>query len=266
MGGIYTALHVKELKLQLDVGIPLRSHARAEHIFVSHGHADHAGSLGSLLAIRGLMGRRPPRVFLPQEAAESVSESLKAMSRAHRWDLEMDCEPCRAGDVFELKTGLWARAFRTHHPCPSLGYQFFRRVDKLRAEYLSLPGPEIALRKGRGEDLFFPEEHLELAYATDTLIRVLDSHPSLLRTKVLILECSFLDERKKLTASRAGGHIHLDELLERADEFDNEVLVLMHFSQIYSPERVRRIIKRRCPAHLFERIVLFAPKTGDWPG
>jgi ribonuclease Z len=90
--------------------------------------------------------------------------------------------------------------------------------------------------------------------------------PSLLDTKVLILECSFLDDRKPLAAAHAGGHIHLDDLLERADAFRNEAIVLMHFSQMYSPVEVHRILERRCPRPLWERIVVFAPSQGPWPG
>jgi ribonuclease Z len=170
------------------------------------------------------------------------------------------------GDEQGLRPDLHVRAFRTHHTGPSLGYQFFSRVQKLRPEYLSLSGREIAERRKRGDDLFALEERLELAYATDTLIRVLDTVPSLLSTRVLILECSFLDERKPLSTAHAGGHIHLDELLERADAFRNEAIVLMHFSQMYSPVEVHRILERRCPRALWERIVVFAPSKGPWPG
>jgi ribonuclease Z len=139
-------------------------------------------------------------------------------------------------------------------------------VPKLKPEYLDLPGREIAVRRKRGDDLFEHEERLELAYATDTLLRVIDTTPSLLRTRVLILECSFLDARKELGASRAGGHIHLDELIERAAEFENEALVLMHFSQMYAPAEVHAILEQRCPEELRRRLVVFAPTSGPWPG
>jgi ribonuclease Z len=158
------------------------------------------------------------------------------------------------------------RAFRTHHTGPSLGYQFFSRVPKLKPEYLGLPGKEIARRRQQGEDLFDHAERLELAYATDTLLHVVETTPSLLLTRVLILECSLLDERKAVSASRSGGHVHLDELLEKASAFQNEALVLMHFSQMYSPADVHAILKRRCPPELWERIVVMAPSNGPWPG
>jgi ribonuclease Z len=138
-------------------------------------------------------------------------------------------------------------------------------VQKLKPEYQSLPGKDIGALRKSGADIFDVVDHLELAYATDTLLRVIDTTPSILKSRVLILECSFLDEKKSLAASRAGCHIHLDELLERADAFENEHLVLMHFSQLYSPNDVRTIIETRCPPSLKERIRLFVPDDNRWP-
>jgi ribonuclease Z len=83
---------------------------------------------------------------------------------------------------------------------------------------------------------------------------------------VLVLECTFLDGRKPLADARAGCHIHLDELIERAHLFRNEAVVLMHFSQIYRPGEVREILERRLPEPLRSRVVAFAPQAEDWPG
>lgn len=266
LAGIHTSLFVRELDTLFDVGIATRSNAGAANVFLSHGHADHCGALVSLLGIRGLMRLPPPRVFLPAEIADPVREALALFSRGQRYQLSITAQGLQPGDEVELRPDLRVRAFRTHHSGPSLGYQFFTRVPKLKPEFLDLPGREIALRRKRGDELFVEEERLELAYATDTLVRVLDTTPSLLHSRVLILECSFLDERKTLEASHAGGHLHLDELLERAPDFQNEVLVLMHFSQLYSPAEVHAILQRRCPPELAQRLVVFAPRGGLWPG
>ncbi|HTV17939.1 MAG TPA: MBL fold metallo-hydrolase [Polyangiaceae bacterium] len=266
IAGLHTSLHVRELGVLFDVGMALRSCAGAEHVFLSHGHADHIGALVTLLGMRGLMRMPPPPVYMPAELAPSTREALALLSKNQRHEFAIEVQPMLPGDERTLRPDLSVRAFRTHHTGPSLGYQFFNRVQKLRREFLSLPGSEIAERRKRGDDLFELEERLELAYATDTLIRVIDTMPSLLETRVLILECSFLDERKDIAASQAGGHIHLDELLERADAFRNEAIVLMHFSQMYAPAEVHRILERRCPAALWERIVVFAPSKGPWPG
>jgi len=266
VAGIHTSLLVRELGALFDVGIAARSCAGAENVFISHGHADHCGALVSLLGMRGLMRLPPPRLFLPAEIAGSICEALELFSRAQRYEFKIVADALQPGDERELRPDLSVRAFRTHHTGPSLGYQFFSRVPKLKPEYLDLPGKEIARRRQQGDELFEYEERLELAYATDTLLHVVESTPSLLQTRVLILECSFLDERKAVSASRSGGHVHLDELLEKASAFQNEALVLMHFSQMYSPGEVHAILKRRCPPELWQRIVVMAPSTGPWPG
>lgn len=267
VGGVYTSLMIPELGVMLDVGLAPRSFAGAGRLFLSHGHVDHAGALTSFLGIRALVGiREPLQVFLPASIVEPLEGVLRAATPLQRFPLEIAAVPMERGQVVPLQDDLCVRAFRTFHPVPSLGYQLLRRVKKLRPEHLHLPGPEIARRRQAGEDLFDEVERLELAYATDTLARVLDAEPSILRSKVLILECTFLDQRKSLRDTHAGGHIHLDEIIERADAFENQHLVLMHFSQIYKPREVRDILRARCPAHLWERIVPFVPATEHWPG
>lgn len=267
VGGIYTSLLVPELGAMLDVGMAPRSFAGADALFLSHGHVDHSGGLASFLGIRALVGRRDPlRVYLPAAIEAPVRRFLEAMYPLQRFALDIEPVPMEPGQEELLRNDLWVRAFRTYHPVPSLGYQFFRRVTKLRPAFSDLPGPEIARRRQAGEDLFDKVDRLELAYATDTLVRVLDEEPSLLQSRVLILECTFLDQRKSLQDARAGCHIHLDELIERAGDFANEHLVLMHFSQLYKPREVPGILRARCPEALHARIVPFAPDRGHWPG
>lgn len=265
VGGVYTSLQVPELSVVLDAGVTLRALCATDHIFLSHGHIDHVGGLFGLLGVRGMMQKaKPPRLYCPREIAEDLTEALAVTSRLQRYELQIEAVPLAPGDELCLANNLWVRAFRTHHPVPSLGYQFLRRVKKLKSEHKALSGPQIAEAKRAGADLFDDVEHLELCYATDTLIRVLDTNPSMLKSRVLILECTFYDERKSLADSRAGCHIHLDELLDVADRFENEHLVLMHVSQIYSAREAREILQRRCPPALLSRITLFGPERGPW--
>lgn len=267
LGGVYTSLHVPELDVLFDVGIPIRSASAVGTLLLSHAHADHAGALGAFLGIRALHGIKAPlRVVMPIEIVDDVQRALDAMTALQRWPLTIEPIGVSHGDEVKLRKDLAVRAFRTFHPVPSLGYQVVRRVHKLKAAYAHLDGPEIAARRLAGEPLLEEHEHRELAYATDTLVQVLDHEPALFDSRVLILECTFLDDRKSRDAARAGCHVHLDELVERADKVANPHVVLMHFSQLYRPDEIRPILDTRLPAELRARIVAFAPEHGEWPG
>lgn len=267
VGGIYTTLQVPELDVVLDAGVALRSFATTNRLFLSHGHLDHVSGLAGLLNIRGLLGMSPLKLHLPAE----IEDDLRALLRAHtalaRVELAAELVPMRPGDERSLGRGLFVRALRTHHPVPSLGYQFLRRVNKLRPEHQGRPAAEVArLRKEGADDVFEAHERLELAYVTDTLSRVLETSPSLLTSRVLVLECTFVDPRHSVESARRKAHLHLDELAALAPRFENEVLALMHFSQASSPDAVREAVQTRLPPGLRERVVVFAPEGDRWFG
>lgn len=267
VGGVYTSLAIPELGIVFDAGASPRSSCAIDTILLSHGHADHIGALPAFLGIRGLSGKtRPPRVVMPAEIVDDVMLALAAMSRLQRFPLEIDAVGMAPGDELALRSDLRVRAIRTFHPVPSLGYLIVRRIAKLRAELHGLPGPEIAARRRAGEDVTEYEDRIELGYATDTLVQVLDHAPALLQARMLIMECTFLDDRKSLEAARAGCHIHLDEIIERADRFANDHVVMMHFSQLYRPDEIAGILDARLPLALRKKVIPFVPSGAHWPG
>lgn len=267
VGGVYTTLHVPELDVVLDAGLPLRSFATVGRFFLSHGHLDHVAGLAGLLNIRGLVGGKRATIHLPAEIEGPVRDLLRAHTALARAELDVEYVPMMPGDERPLGHSLFVRALRTHHPVPSLGYQFVRRVSKLRAEHLGKAPEEIArLRKQGADGLFEEHERLELAYVTDTLSRVLETTSSLLESRVLVIECTFVDASRSVEDARRKFHLHLDELIALAPSFKNEALVLMHFGQATSPERVREEVLGRLPAELRERVVIFAPPGDRWFG
>lgn len=267
VGGVYTSLAVPELGLVFDAGIAPRSAGGIDTILLSHGHADHVGALASLLGIRALHGKQnPPRVIMPAEIVEDLTAALAALSKLQRFPLAITPIGMLPGDEIVLRGDLRIRAVRTFHPVPSLAYVVVRRVSKLRADLRGLPGPEIAARRIAGEPVSEHEDRLELGYATDTLVSALDHAPELYKVRVLVMECTFLDDRKTLEAARAGCHIHLDEVIERAARFENEHIVVMHLSQLYRPDEVSGILDARVPGALRRRMIPFTPHSSHWPG
>ena len=267
VGGVYTSLAVPELGLVFDAGASPRSSCAIDTILLSHGHADHVGALPAFLGIRALSGKtRPPRVVMPAEIVDDLTAALAALSRLQRFPLEIEAVGLLPGDELALRGDLRVRAVRTFHPVPSLAYVIMRRISKLRPELSGLTGPQIAARRRGGEIVTDHEDRLELAYATDTLISVFDHAPELLQARTLVMECTFLDERKSLEAARAGCHIHLDEVIERAAQFANDHIVMMHFSQIYRPDEITGILDARLPPELRKKVIPFIPAGAHWPG
>jgi ribonuclease Z len=62
--------------------------------------------------------------------------------------------------------------------------------------------------------------------------------------------------------ARSKGHVHLDEIAERADLFENEALLFTHFSSRYQPYQIERALDRRLPPHLRERVHALLPPVG----
>lgn len=268
VAGIYTALQVPELDLLLDAGIALRSFAGTDRLLLSHTHPDHASGLFSLLGIRNLLGKKTPlTVYAPAEAVAPLGDALACLRRLHHARLDVELVGLEPGQQVPLGHDLFARAFRTHHPAPSLGYLVSRRVTKLRPEFKALGGPEIARRRREGDaSIFEVQERHELAYATDTLAAVLDTSPEILDARVLIIECTYVGAWRSPDDAHAHGHLHLDELAARAERIRCEHLVLMHFSQGHAPAEVRAEVAARLPAELRARTLLFAPEHGNWFG
>lgn len=265
LGGVYTTIAVPELGALFDVGLGLRAYVGYDHLFLSHAHADHVGGLVAWLGLRGLHGRPRAKLYCHPEVVGSLRAMLEAATLLQRYDLGVDFVPMEPGDVVAYRKDVFVRAFRTYHGVPSLGFELFRRVDKLKAAYAGMPGPEIARRKALGEPLFDTVERSELAYATDTLAKFLRDTPHVAKSKVLLMECTFVDDRKSRADSRAGCHVHLDDLLDEDFGIEAEHVVFMHASQLYQPAEYERIVHARAPASFRDRVSAFVPPSRHWP-
>ncbi len=51
--------------------------------------------------------------------------------------------------------------------------------------------------------------------------------------------------------------MHLDDFLERADRFKNELIICAHFSTRYHPQEVRKLLDAKLPESLRSRVKLW---------
>ena len=99
------------------------------------------------------------------------------------------------------------------------------------------------------------EEH-ESGNTGDTTIEVVDREEVVRTARVLIIEATFVGDHPTVEDARSRGHIHLDEIAERAALFENEELVLGHFSTRYSKGRIRDEVRKALPDALWRRTKL----------
>ena len=94
---------------------------------------------------------------------------------------------------------------------------------------------------------------VELAFCGDTRIDVLEE-PLVQAARRLVLEVTFLDEAVRRERSRATGHVHLDDVVERAHLLQHEAILFTHFSHRYSAGQIVDLLDRRLPESLRSRV------------
>jgi ribonuclease Z len=147
--------------------------------------------------------------------------------------------------------------FATAHTVPSLGFIIWERRNKLKPEYHGLAGEQIRDLRLSGVAVTQELRTPLVAYTGDTSPAGLDACPETYRAKVLITEMSFIRPGHRREKIHKFGHMHLDDFVERADKFQNELIICAHFSTRYHPDEVRRYLATRLPAQLKERIRLW---------
>ena len=262
LGGIETSVWVPEFNVAFDVGRGRQELVKLGDYALTHTHMDHAGGLPYVLALRQLFGMKKPRVYVPEQMAEELHTMLASWGRLQRYEPLYELISAVPGERYSLRRGLELEPFRTYHPVPSCGYSVIEKVDKLKQEFAALPGPEIGRLRKSGVPVTEVRERRILSVTGDTLPEVLDKQPQILESETLLMECTFLDERKPMDAVRAGGHVHLADLLDRAERLTVDRLVLSHYSQMHPPETIVELL-RPLAAKLSGELYVFPTRPGD---
>jgi len=226
-------------------------------VCVSHGHLDHMAGLAHFASRRRLAALPVARVYLPREAAPHAARWVEACEALEQIAYEIEIVPVAEGDRVKLRNDLELTILPGRHRVPTVGFLFSEVRHKLLPELADKEGREIAALREKGVPVTRREEIPLLAYPGDCGVEVFEACPELFRARVLLLECSFVAPEDKARA-REYAHIHLDDVLERADRFENEAVVLTHFSQRYGPDEIREAL-RSIPRPLAGRVQPFLP-------
>ncbi len=151
---------------------------------------------------------------------------------------------------FELSRELVVKVLKTKHTITSYGYVIFERRNKLKPEYQTLAGGEIRDLRQKGVEITNEVRIPIVGYTGDTSPQGLDDNPLFYQAKVLITEMTFIAPDHRPHLIHKNGHMHLNDFVERADKFENEVVIAGHLSTRYSHRHAAAIVKKQLPEML----------------
>jgi len=254
VGGLETCIQIPKWKLAFDIGRCPRKAVFRETVLFTHAHMDHMGGVAFHAATRGLMHLAPPTYVVGPENSEPLEEFLEAARRLDRTDLACTIVPLGPGGEFTLTPNLIAKPFRAVHVVPTQGYGIWERRNKLKAAYSELSGEELRDLRRAGEAITQQIDVPLLAFTGDTRIELVEREEVVRKAKVLVMECTFVDDRVPVEKARESGHIHLFELAERASLYENEAILLTHFSARYKAAEIEAALDKHLPSELRERV------------
>ncbi|KAL2935045.1 tRNase Z TRZ1 [Bienertia sinuspersici] len=232
IGGQETCVIFPTLKIAFDIGrCPQR--AISQHfLFISHGHMDHIGGLPMYVATRGLYSMKPPTIFVPKAIKEHVEKLFDAHRAMDQSELKHNLVGLDVGEEIDIKRDLRVKAFKTYHVIPSQGYVVYSVKQKLKQNYIGLPGNEIKELKSSGVEITTTITSPEVAFTGDTMSDFIVDPDN----------CTFLDNTIPVEHAREYGHTHLAEIVKYADMFQNKAILLIHFSARYEVDEIEAAI------------------------
>jgi ribonuclease Z len=258
--GHETWFRIRELNAAFDIGRCPDQLIATPHIFVTHAHLDHAVGIPFYAGQRQLHRMTGGHVYVPADAAGGMREILSIYERITGASFEeIEIIGLAPGDSVPLGRTHEVRTHRATHRVAANAYEVIELRHRLKDEFAGRGEQAITeLRRG-GVAVTEEWRRSMLFYSGDTDRRILEENEALFKSEVLLIECSFVMSGHEERAARYR-HIHFDDIAAFADRFENETIVLTHFSRRYSRSEIRDEIRRRCPAVLRERIRLALPE------
>lgn len=256
VAGITTSIAMPDAEVCFDVGQGLPFQIPIPNILLTHGHMDHASGIPYLIAMKNMTSQPVPNIYMPESLIEPMKELMAVWAKIDQHTYKFNFIPVTNGQAVTLKNPYMFKPFRTIHRVDSHGYTIFEKKKRLKDEYKNLAPNELGALRRQGKSL---DEHWEepvLSFTGDTKIEFLDAE-LVRKSRVLVMEVTYWDKKKTVQNARDWGHIHFDELVERAETLECRKIVLIHASARYNTAYLEQILTARLPEHLRDRFTIF---------
>jgi ribonuclease Z len=253
---IETYFHIKELKLTFDIGKCPFHLTPVPNVFLSHMHGDHSNGIYYYISHRNLAKMVPGKIYLPEEALKDTELAISALSSLEYAKRNYELIPLAKNQEIAYDRDHVIRTFETDHRIPSLGFLIQNKKSKLKQEFLNKTQPEIIELKKSGVNITDTIFEPFITYVGDSTIKPVDQFDFISESTILIIECTFLapDHYDQAVQRK---HIHLQDIIDRAEQFKNKHILLTHFSMRYTDEMIREYLAAKLPDCLREKVIAF---------
>lgn len=257
LSGVRTAIALPELSMSFDVAQGYPFLLNLKNFFISHGHLDHAAGIPYILSQKAMTGQPRAKFYMPPSLVDPMTRIMRIWEEIEKHEYDFEFIATRPDDLIPLSNRHFVKAFPTIHRIESNGYTLFESKRKLAPEYKDLPRERISEIARSGVEVAREEETPLVSFTGDTRIEFLESRPWIAKSKILMMECTYLDERKTVANAREWGHLHLDELIPLLPKIESEKIVLIHLSSRYSTREARSILDSRLPTSERGRVEIY---------
>jgi len=255
VAGEETVVAIPQLDVCFDIGKAPDQIISINNVLLSHGHMDHAAGFAYYLSQRNFCGMSPGTVLAPRNLLQPMREIIDAWSRLDGNKVPGNLVGVKAGDEYQIKPNLFARAFPTKHSTGSVGYTIIEKRKKLRSEYAGLAGQQIVQLKKRGTAIDYPLEIPIVTYIGDTQYVDFSQLKYIVESKILIAECTFY-ESQHAERAEAGKHMHIDEFAQLLEKLQNQYFIITHATQRTAMREIRNVLKGTLSPEKYERTIL----------
>jgi ribonuclease Z len=264
VAGEETVIAVPQLDVCFDVGKAPDQIISVNHILLTHGHMDHAAGFAYYLSQRNFCGLTAGTILAPTNLIRPMQEIVNSWGRLDGNRIPAQLVGVKPGDEYQIKPNLFARAFPTKHTAGSVGFTVLEKRKKLKAEYAGLTGPQLVELKKQGIQIDNPLEVPIVTYFGDTQYVDFAQLDYVVKSKILIAECTFYEDEHVSRAS-AGRHMHVDEFASLVERLENEHIIISHLTQRTPMREVRRMLKQALPAEIHDKVIILMDRKWRQP-
>ena len=254
MAGEESVVQVPELNVCFDVGRAPQFALSSDYLCLTHGHMDHLAGIAYFLSQKQFQGMTGGTVLIPAELEPSVERLLAVWREIERQQTPYTLVPMQPNQLYPVRKDFGIRAIGTHHGLASLGYSIISIREKLKPEYVGIPGEELSRLRREGVEIQYRVEVPLVTFLGDTSVGPVFEHPDVVNAETLITECTFFEPDHRSRA-KAGRHLHVEQLARILPRLNNKTVVLAHVSRRTGVRRAKQLIRKAVHEELLGNVV-----------